>query len=84
VGQGGAEADMAEADCEPGENCGEPGEGEQPVEIGGLGGGGEDCGVGDETDGAGEEDGDKGAAFAVDAGGLVSYGVERRKVGGSY
>jgi hypothetical protein len=49
-----------------------------------LGGGGEDCGVGDETDGAGEEDGDKGAAFAVDAGGLVSYSVERRKGGGSY
>lgn len=44
--QGGPEADVAEADCEPGEDCTQAGDGEQPVEDLGFGVGGEDGGVG--------------------------------------
>jgi hypothetical protein len=40
--QSGAEPDMTEANCEPGEDCAEAGEREQPVEDLGLSVGGED------------------------------------------
>lgn len=51
--QSGSEADVAEADCEPGEDCTQAGDGEQPVEDLGFGVGGEDGGVGYETNCAG-------------------------------
>lgn len=44
--QGGSEADVAEADCEPGEDRTQAGDGEQPVEDLSFGVSGEDGGVG--------------------------------------
>jgi hypothetical protein len=44
--EGGTESDVAEADCEPGEDCAEAGEREEPVEDLGFGVWGEDCCVG--------------------------------------
>ena len=61
---GATEADVGEADGAPGENGGEAGEGEHPVEgVFLLVAGGE---VGEETDGGGEDDGEDGTAFAID------------------
>lgn len=44
--ESGTESDVAEADCEPGEDCGEAGESEEPVEDLGFSVWGEDCCVG--------------------------------------
>ena len=76
VAPGLAEADVREADGAPGEDAGEAGEGEEPVEGGLLGGGGGE--EGEEAHGGGEHDAEEGAALAVDVGeearGLALFG----------
>lgn len=71
-----AEADVREADGAPGEDGGEAGDGQHPVECVGLfAGGGEE---GEEAQDGGDDDGEEGATFAVDVGeeswGLTLFG----------
>jgi hypothetical protein len=75
-GPGFAEADVGEADRAPCEDGGEPGDGEEPFEDVGLFF--QVRKVAEETDEASDEDGDQGAAPAVDVaegrGGLTLVG----------
>ena len=85
VAPGGTEADVREADAAPGEERGEAADGKHPGKSLFLGGGGGQ--IGEQAEGSGEHDGDKGPAAAIDvgeeAGRLVLLGEGGEGAGGA-